>query len=153
MSVSPDAISSSPTGRSAGGARNTERHPRSGLPRHARQAYKRELLYAEVVEHLRAITTELDLTQHDIAVRLKVSDARVSRIMTGRENLTLGTLADLGWALGVSFDVVAVPFADRADTPAEHDPPPPRWLERHAQLVARRVRDALRAVRIRDATR
>jgi transcriptional regulator with XRE-family HTH domain len=106
-----------------------------------RREYERELLYAEVVEHLRAITGELAITQRELAARLGVSEARVSRIMTGRENLTLKTLADLGWALGLRFEVVGVPAADRAGTPAEGDPPAPAWLGEHAKLVARRARE------------
>ncbi len=102
------------------------------------------MLYGETVETLRAIAQSQDLTQRELARRLGVSDARMSRIMSGRENLTLRTLADLGWATGIRFEVVGAPFADRAGTPAEHDPPPPRWLGRHAALVARRERDGLR---------
>jgi transcriptional regulator with XRE-family HTH domain len=106
--------------------------------------YERELLYGEVVEHLRAITGSQNLTQREVAHRLGVSEARMSRIFSGRENLTLKTLADLGWALGMAFEVVPRPLADRTATPAANDPPPPRWLQRHASLVAKRVRDALR---------
>jgi transcriptional regulator with XRE-family HTH domain len=135
--------SSSPTARSKCGALASERQ--SDHAQAARREYERELLYAEVIEHLRAITGEQDVTQHELATRLGVSDARVSRTMSGRENLTLRTLADIGWALGMRFEMVAVPFEDRTDTPARDDPEPPRWLHRHAQLVARRVRDALKS--------
>lgn len=107
----------------------------------ARREYERQLLYGEVIEHLRAIIGELGLTQHDIATRLGVSDARISHMMSGRENLTLRTLANLGWALGLRFEMVAVALADRTGTPAVDDPPSPRWLGRHAQLVARRARE------------
>jgi transcriptional regulator with XRE-family HTH domain len=107
------------------------------------RAYEHELLYSEVIEHLRAIITSLGVSQHALAERLGVSDARVSRIMTGRENLTLRTLADLGWALGLRFEVVAVPLADRDSTPADQDPPPPAWLRQHAELVVRRVLEAM----------
>jgi transcriptional regulator with XRE-family HTH domain len=142
-------ISRSPNAPSDPGAPAGEPRSLAGEPRsrnrspQARRDYEHELLYAEVVEHLRAIIRELGLTQHDIATRLGRSDARVSHLMSGRENLTLRTLADLGWALGLRFEMVAVPLADRADTPARDDPPAPRWLGRHAQLVARRVREGL----------
>jgi transcriptional regulator with XRE-family HTH domain len=108
------------------------------------RGYEHELLYSEVIEHLRAIAAGVGVSQHALAERLGVSDARVSRIMTGRENLTLRTLADLGWALGLRFEVVAVPLADREGTPAAHDAAAPPWLRRHAQVVARRVSDAMR---------
>jgi transcriptional regulator with XRE-family HTH domain len=91
------------------------------------------LLYSEVIEHVRAITAGLSISQRELAARLGVSEARVSRIMSGRENLTLRTLADLGWALGVRFEAVAVALADRTGTPAAADPAAPAWLRRHAQ--------------------
>ena len=109
------------------------------------QAFERDLLYSEAVEHLRAIIASLGITQHELADRLQVSDARVSRIFTGRQNLTLRTLADISFALGLRFELVAAPMseAERSYTPARLDPPAPKWLVRHAQLVARRTRDGL----------
>jgi transcriptional regulator with XRE-family HTH domain len=136
VSDSAAATSSSQTTTSTPTETSAEKHA---------QAYERELLYSETVEHFRALTAAIGVTQHDLGQRLHVSDARISRIMTGRENLTLKTLADLGWALGMRFEVAAVPLPDRTGTPAENDPPPPRWLHRHAQLIARRVLDAIKA--------
>ena len=86
---------------------------------------------------------DLHLTQREVADRLDLPEPRISRILSGRENLTLKTLADMGWATGLRFEVVAVPLEDVSNTPAADDPPPPRWLVKHAQLVARRARDAL----------
>lgn len=97
------------------------------------------------METLGAIVGSVGLTQRELARRLEVSEARVSRLLNGRENLTLRTIADLGWATGLRFDLVAVPFEDRTGTPAETDPPPPRWLGRHAGFIAARVRRALKA--------
>ena len=97
------------------------------------------------METLGAIVGSVGLTQRELASRLGVSEARVSRLLNGRENLTLRTIADLGWATGLRFDLVAVPFEDRTGTPAADDPPPPRWLARHAGLIAARVRRALKA--------
>jgi transcriptional regulator with XRE-family HTH domain len=116
------------------------------IQQHVRD-HERELLYSEVVEHLRAITAALGVTQHELADRLQVSDARISRIMTGRENITLKTLADLGWALGMRFELAAAPLTDRTGTPAQHDPPPPTWLQEYAQLIARRVAQSTQALR------
>lgn len=110
---------------------------------------ERELLYGETVETVRALCGGLGLTQRDLARRVGVSDARMSLILSGRENLTLRTLSDLGWASGVRFEVVAVPLEDRSDTPAADDPPLPPWLHRHARLIARRVQSGLAAARAR----
>ncbi len=116
-----------------------------------RRAVERELIYGETIETVRALCAELGLTQRDLARRVGVSDARMSLILSGRENLTLRTLSDLGWASGVRFEVVAVPFEDRSDTPAAEDPPPPRWLHRHARLIATRVQKGLAAARAGQA--
>jgi hypothetical protein len=102
-------------------------------------AFERELLVSETTETLRALMSELSLTQRDLARRLGVSDARLSRVMSGQANLTLGTLAEIGWAVGMRFEVVVVPLEDRSRTPAADDPPPPRWILQHARLVAARV--------------
>lgn len=112
-----------------------------------RRDVERELLYGETVETMRALFESVGLTQRDLARRLGVSDARMSRILSGRENLTLRTLADLGWAAGVRFEVVAVPFEDRSGSPAAGDPPPPPWLRRHVGVIAERVRRGLAASR------
>jgi transcriptional regulator with XRE-family HTH domain len=116
----------------------------SDLSPEQRRAFERELLYGEAVEQVRALMQDLGLSQRDLAHRLKVTDARMSQILSGRENLTLRTVADLGWSSGVRFTLVAEPV-DREGTPAKHDPPPPRWLARHARVVAQRVREALSA--------
>lgn len=118
-----------------------------------RRAVERELLFGETVETVRALAAELGLTQRDLARRVGVSEARMSLILSGRENLTLRTLADLGWASGVRFELVAVPLEDRDGTPAAADPPPPRWLHRHARLIAERVQRGLAAARSRSAAR
>src|SRR5687768_11105285 len=93
----------------------------------ARRLYERELLYGEAIETISALLKTHAISQKELARRLEVSEARVSRILTGRENLTLKTVADLGWALGVRLSLAPVPFDDRADTPAQNDPPPPSW--------------------------
>ncbi len=102
--------------------------------------FERELLRSEVNEHLRALVSGLGVTQRTLAGRTNKSEARISRIMTARENVTLATLAELGWALGLRFELVAMPLEDRSGTPAEHDAPAPEWLAAHAQLLADRAR-------------
>jgi transcriptional regulator with XRE-family HTH domain len=141
---SRDTRSTSRTTPSAAGARGGERG-RASVDEDLEDArlHERELLYGEAVEHLRALMIDLHLTQREVAKRLELPEPRVSRILSGRENLTLKTLADMGWATGLRFEVVAVPLDDVSTTPAAGDPPPPRWLLKHAQLVARRVRDGI----------
>jgi antitoxin component HigA of HigAB toxin-antitoxin module len=92
-----------------------------------RRRFERELLYGEATEALSALMTSQGISQRELAERLGISRGRVSQILSGRENLTLKTLAEVGWALGVRFEVS--PFAaDREGTPALADPPPPSWI-------------------------
>lgn len=97
-----------------------------------RRTYEEELLLGEATENLTALLRSLGISQRELARRLGVSEARVSQIVSGAENLTLRSLAALGWALGVRFelDPVAMGRADRLGTPAEGDAAPPDWLSR-----------------------
>ena len=84
-----------------------------------------------------ALLASLGVSQRELAKRIGKSEGRVSRILNERDNTTLRTLADLGWALGVRFALVPVPIDDRSDTPAADDPPPPKWVARQARLAAK----------------
>jgi transcriptional regulator with XRE-family HTH domain len=94
----------------------------------ARREYEEAYLVGEVTDSLSALLQELGLSQADLAKRLRVTKGRVSQILSGRQNMTLRTLAAIGWALGVSFDFSPRPMADRAGTPAAADPGLPGWL-------------------------
>jgi transcriptional regulator with XRE-family HTH domain len=117
-------VSKTPGSRGSGGAEE-------------RRFFERELLYGETAETIGALLRELGVTQKELADRLGLSEARVSRILNARENMTLRTLTDVAWALGFRFVPTLVPFEDRSRTPAANDPPPPAWIERQRQLVAR----------------
>ena len=81
------------------------------------------------------------MSQKELARRLELSEPRVSRLLNGRDNTTLRTLADVGHALGVRFALVPIPFEERGGTPAAEDPEPPRWVDqlRRELLAARRA--------------
>jgi transcriptional regulator with XRE-family HTH domain len=89
------------------------------------------------METIAAMLQASDIPQRELARRLDVSEARVSRIMSGGENLTLKTIADLGWVLGVRFALAPRPLDDRSQTPAADDPPPPPWLKRLDRISRR----------------
>jgi transcriptional regulator with XRE-family HTH domain len=101
-----------------------------------RLAYEEELLRGEAVEMVGGMLKDLGISQKELAERLEVGEARVSRILSGRENATLATLASLGHALGLRFALVATPYEDRGDSPAAEDPPPPPWLARERERIA-----------------
>jgi transcriptional regulator with XRE-family HTH domain len=93
------------------------------------------------METLVSIVGSVGLRQSQLARRLDVNDARISRILNGRENLTLRSLADLGWATGVRFELSVVPLADLTGTPAVDDTPLAQWLT-DAPSVEQRIRAA-----------
>ena len=95
-----------------------------------RRAFEEEFLFGEATDTLAGLIASLGISQRELAHRLGVSPGRVSQILSGEENLTLRSFAALGWALGVRFGLNPVPMADRAGTPAAHDPPAPAWLGR-----------------------
>jgi transcriptional regulator with XRE-family HTH domain len=103
-------------------------------PRHD---YERELLYGEAMETITALIQEQGISQRELARRLDLDEARLSRILSGRTNVTLKTIADLGWALGLRFSLAAIPLDDRSQTPAAADPKPPSWLARLRRQLAR----------------
>jgi transcriptional regulator with XRE-family HTH domain len=70
-----------------------------------------------------------NVTQKELARRLGVSEGRVSRILSGRENLTLRTVADIGYALRVRLQVV--PFASiEPNGRIDHHHSLPGWSRR-----------------------
>lgn len=95
-----------------------------------RRAYEEDVLIGEVTDTIAALLESIGLTQRELAERLEVTESRVSQMLAGSANITLKTLADAGWAVGVRWDVAAKPMEDRACTPAEHDPPLPAWLSK-----------------------
>lgn len=101
-----------------------------------RLTYERELLFGEAIETVAALLASQGIAQRELAERIGRSEARVSRILKGGENTTLKTIADLGYALGIRFTLVPVPFADRTGTPAADDPPTPDWIGRQRRRRA-----------------
>lgn len=95
-----------------------------------RRVFEEELLVGEATDTIAGLLESLQLTQKELASRLGVSAGRVSQILSGEENLTLRSLAALGWALGIRFDLAPVPMSDRSATPASSDPPAPAWIDR-----------------------
>lgn len=95
-----------------------------------RRAFEEELLIGDVTDTLEALLRSLRLTQRELARRLDVSDGRVSQMLAGTGNLTLRSLAAVGWALGMRLELQPKPMSNRIGTPAQSDPPAPAWLHR-----------------------
>jgi AraC-like DNA-binding protein len=101
-----------------------------------RTGYETELLADSVIQVVKGLMETNGISQRELADRLRVSEARVSRILNDSENMTLTRGAARGRAVGVRFALAPIPFDDREDTPAAGDPPPPRWLASQRRLVS-----------------
>ena len=64
-----------------------------------------EITAKAVGEEVRRARREIELTQRTFAERLGASQAYVANVEAGRENLTLGKLAQVAAALGASLDI------------------------------------------------
>ena len=106
-----------------------------------RQAYEQELLIGEATETLLALIADLELTRKEVAQRLGVSAARVSQILNGGGNLTLKSLADVGWALGVRFGLQRAGMLDRSGTPTADDRALPEWVHKMSHKTKYVFRD------------
>jgi transcriptional regulator with XRE-family HTH domain len=105
-----------------------------------RLVFERDLLFGEAIETVAALLASNEISQRELAERLKRSEPRVSLLLKGGENVTLKTIADLGYALGIRFALVPIPFEDRDGTPAEEDPDPPAWIDRQRRQTLSRAK-------------
>lgn len=96
----------------------------------ARRVFEQELFIGEVTDTIEGYLQSTGITQRELARRLEVTEGRVSQILSGTGNLTLRTLADVAWALGLRFELDPIAPRDRTGTPAGQDPRPPSWLRR-----------------------
>jgi transcriptional regulator with XRE-family HTH domain len=60
-----------------------------------------------VIERIRALLTEKEMDQRDLANKAGMKDSAIHRILAGDTNLTLRTIARLEHALGTSL--ISVP--------------------------------------------
>jgi plasmid maintenance system antidote protein VapI len=70
-----------------------------------RRLLEQETLILEATEVLSEIMAKENINKAELAQRLGCSKSYVTQVLNGRANLTLRTLADLGWALGYSFQL------------------------------------------------
>jgi plasmid maintenance system antidote protein VapI len=70
-----------------------------------RRAFEEELLLGQVRKGIGKCLEELNLPRRELAQRLRVSEGRISQMLSGGENLTLKSLAGLALALNARFDL------------------------------------------------
>lgn len=74
-----------------------------------------EVIVPRTIELIKAILDEKGLSYKDLAERMELSAPRISRIMSGKRNITLKTLERIGEALGEEFYVTVVETIIEAD--------------------------------------
>lgn len=103
-----------------------------------RLEYERTRLRVLVAARIQNLLEGMGLKQSDLAKRISKSSAWVSKLLSGNQNVTLDTIAQIGWALGVRWDIQACP-TNRENTPASADGPLPDWVHRQNRIVVRHV--------------
>lgn len=98
--------------------------------------FERGLLRLLVAGRIENLMEHAELTQSELADRIGKSRAWVSKLLSGTQNATLDTLAEVAWALGVRWNPT-LREAPREGTPAVDDPPLPHWVEAENQLTVR----------------
>ena len=93
-----------------------------------RRVFEEELLFGEATDTVAGLLQSIGVSQKELARRLDLTEGRISQILSGANNLTLRSLAAVGWALGVRFVLHPCPMSNRVGTPAVDDPPLPEWL-------------------------
>jgi transcriptional regulator with XRE-family HTH domain len=101
-----------------------------------RLEYERTRIRVLVTARIENLLEGMGLKQSDLAKRISKSSAWVSKLLSGNQNVTLDTVAEVGWALGVRWDIQACP-TNRENTPASADGPLPDWVHRQSRIVVR----------------
>ena len=82
------------------------------------RAFAREELVYNVTEDLLVILEDMDVSKKELARRLGKSPSYVTQLLSGARNMTLGTLSDVCFAVGIKPQVVlpVQPASEVAET-------------------------------------
>ena len=82
-------------------ARELFYHPDKAFSETENRAYARDELVYNVTEEILIILEDSDISKKELARRLGKSKSFVTQVLSGARNMTLGTLSDICFALGV----------------------------------------------------
>lgn len=74
------------------------------------EEFRQEELILETTELIAKVMNQNGVSKSDLALKLKKSKAHVSQCLSGEQNLTLRTLADIFGAIGYHMQVGATPL-------------------------------------------
>lgn len=72
--------------------------------------FEQELLYHSITNQVALYMQDNSISQHDVAEKIGLSEARISNILNGDANITLRTTASLAYAVGMRFEVELKPI-------------------------------------------
>ena len=87
-----------------------------------------ELLY-DLTETIYERMKQKGISQRELAKRLEVSDAYISKILKGNENISLKTLLKLALALGLNVEIKMQPIEQRSFRKTEESTSNRSWKE------------------------
>lgn len=98
-----------------------------------RLRFEEAFLSFTVAARIQNLLEDLGVSKAELARRLGKSQAWVSKVLSGRQNLTLNSLARVGLALGVRWnpEMLAAP---REGTHAAQDRPLPAWVRAENEI-------------------
>lgn len=67
--------------------------------------YRQEMLLLDFLEIISKYLLENNMTKSDLAKRLKISNAAVTKMLSGRENLSIKRMASIACDLGISIGI------------------------------------------------
>lgn len=85
------------------------------MKREYRKTYETESLILESIWLIEGIMKRRHVTQLELALRLGKSGAHISQLLSGSTNMSLRTLAEVGFALGYRVLLECEPIADGND--------------------------------------
>lgn len=96
--------------------------------------YEATLLRLMVASQIESVLTHNNVQAKELAQRMGRSKSWVSRVLSGTQNATLDTLAEVALALGLRWHPSLV-ATNRAGTPAASDVEPPNWVHKRAPVA------------------
>ena len=99
-----------------------------------RREYESATLRFTVAAQTQNYLDRAGLQAKDLAQRIHKSKAWVSKLLSGRQNATLNTLAEIALALGARWQI-DLEQAEKVGTLAEQDPPPSQSATSHTIML------------------
>ena len=71
----------------------------------ARKVFEQERTVLEIANKIHEVMVVQDVSRADLANRLGTSRAHITQVLSGSRNMTLRTVSDVGWALGLRVSI------------------------------------------------